>query len=172
MADQKELNRDKRSLNGFIDNLDTELHLNGYRFCGPGTKLDERLAKGEHGINKLDEACRYHDIAYKYLRDDSSRREADMELAKSAVRRLLDVTVGKREAKWAYLVALGMMYKNIERPAHETSKNIPLLDALDLFTDYIHSTGQLGNLIADMKSAEDKLEELKTQHTGILSIED
>uniref|UniRef100_A0A1B0FAX0 Uncharacterized protein n=1 Tax=Glossina morsitans morsitans TaxID=37546 RepID=A0A1B0FAX0_GLOMM len=40
---------------GFVNNLikilPVELHLPGYQFCGPGTKLATRLARGEKGIN-------------------------------------------------------------------------------------------------------------------------
>ena len=35
-----------------------------YSFAGPGTKLKERLARGDRGINSLDELARSHDIAY------------------------------------------------------------------------------------------------------------
>ena len=56
-------------INRAVDALPVELHLPGYRFCGPGTKLKERLARGERGINELDEACREHDIAYARYKD-------------------------------------------------------------------------------------------------------
>jgi hypothetical protein len=39
-----------------------ELHLPGYNYCGPFTKLDKRLAKGDERINKLDAGCKEHDI--------------------------------------------------------------------------------------------------------------
>lgn len=35
-----------------------------YRYCGPGTTLQERLALGDPPINGLDEASKTHDIAY------------------------------------------------------------------------------------------------------------
>lgn len=41
--------------NKVVDVLQVELHLHGYRLRSPGTNLEERLAHGEHGINKLDE---------------------------------------------------------------------------------------------------------------------
>ena len=28
-----------------------------YNFCGPNTKLEERLARGDEGINRLDQVC-------------------------------------------------------------------------------------------------------------------
>ena len=50
-------------LNKTIDRLPFELHLPGYNFCDPGTKLRKRLNRGDVGINPLDEACREHDTA-------------------------------------------------------------------------------------------------------------
>ena len=50
-----------------------ELHLitptgEKYNYCGPGTKLEERLNSGDpkyrDPINKLDAICQQHDIAY------------------------------------------------------------------------------------------------------------
>lgn len=55
----------KRSpLNWLINNLPFELHLPGYKYCGPGTKLIKRLTRGDKGVNKQDEFCKEHDIAY------------------------------------------------------------------------------------------------------------
>jgi len=39
-----------------------ELHIPGYSYCGPFTKLNERLARGDEPINKLDAGCKEHDI--------------------------------------------------------------------------------------------------------------
>ena len=62
-----------------------ERHLPNYQFCGPGTKVFTRLSRGEKGINKLDEACRIHDIEYlKYAGDNKGLREADNRLRKAA----------------------------------------------------------------------------------------
>lgn len=52
-------------LNKIINKLPVELHIPGYQFCGPGTKLAKRIARGDHGINPLDTACKEHDIAYE-----------------------------------------------------------------------------------------------------------
>ena len=72
-------------INRAVDLLPVELHLPGYRFCGPGTRLEERLARGERGINELDEACREHDIAYAKYKDNERRRAADRVLAGKAL---------------------------------------------------------------------------------------
>lgn len=71
-------NRGSGLLNTIINSLPVELHLpGGYQFCGPGTNLKKRLALGQKSINKLDEACREHDIAYKASNDSSIREKAD-----------------------------------------------------------------------------------------------
>lgn len=54
-------------LNWLINHLPFELHLPGYNYCGPGTKLIKRLKRGDKGVNKLDEYCKEHDIAQHYI---------------------------------------------------------------------------------------------------------
>ena len=159
MVDQQESKRDKRSLNGFIDILGSEMHLPGYRFCGPGTGVEERLAKGEHGINSLDESCRTHDIAYKYLRDDASRREADIELAKSAVKRLSSAEADVDEKKWAYLVALGMAYKANIYPKLESIIPIPRLPPGlgNLFIPFEELTYDYGKALESVKTLKEEM---------------
>lgn len=70
-------------LDKFIDNLPFELHIPGYKFCGPGTKLNKRLQRGDKGINALDEACKEHDIAYV----NKNRNLADKILIHKAIER-------------------------------------------------------------------------------------
>lgn len=74
-------------LNKVIDSLPIELHLPGYKFCGPGTKLKKRLERGDKGINPLDEACKSHDIAYDQFKDDNRRSIADKLLENRAYQR-------------------------------------------------------------------------------------
>lgn len=89
-------------LNKAIDLLPVELHIPGYNFCGPGTKLEKRLKRGDKGINKLDDACREHDIAYS--NPNQNRTEADKKLAALAWERVKspDASLGERSS--AYLV--------------------------------------------------------------------
>ena len=35
-----------------------------YSYCGPGTKVKKRVSEGYQGVNKLDNACKEHDIYY------------------------------------------------------------------------------------------------------------
>lgn len=91
-------------LNRTVDFLPVELHLpGGYQFCGPGTKLQERLQRGDKGINPLDQACRLHDIAYYNNKDSKTRAVADRELAERAWQRVKasDSSLGEKAAAWA-----------------------------------------------------------------------
>lgn len=102
---------------GFIDRLidilPFEAHLPGYQYCGPGTKLKKRMERGDKGINRLDEACKEHDIAYSEHKDSAERAVADQKLQNEAVMRVLakDATMGERAA--AFGVAAGMKAKRM-----------------------------------------------------------
>ena len=75
----------KGLVNSIINKLPFELHLPGYQYCGPGTKLIKRLAHGDRGINRLDSACREHNIAYSQNRDNiGARNAADKILAEKS----------------------------------------------------------------------------------------
>ena len=63
------------------------MHVPGYKFCGPGSKLTERIQRGDVDINSLDEACRQQDLAYN--NPSSNRRQADRILAEYAFFRML-----------------------------------------------------------------------------------
>lgn len=90
-------------LNRAVDALPVELHIPGYHYCGPGTRLEERLRRGDVGINPLDEACKRHDIAYQTYSDTKKRAEADKELANLAWQRVTsdDASVAEKAAAWA-----------------------------------------------------------------------
>ncbi|XP_071055111.1 uncharacterized protein [Onthophagus taurus] len=79
-----------------------ELHLPGYQFCGPGTNLMKRLARGDPGINKLDRACKRHDLAYTQYTDLHNRHKADKVLAEEAWKRVLakDSSFGEKANAW------------------------------------------------------------------------
>ena len=99
-------------INRAVDTLPVELHLPGYRFCGPGTRLEERLARGERGINELDEACREHDIAYAKYKDNNRRRIADRILADKAWQRVKSWNSSVSERAYAAAVAAAMKTKS------------------------------------------------------------
>lgn len=94
----------KGFVNSIINKLPIELHVPGYQYCGPGTKLAKRLARGDPGINPLDAACKEHDIAYSQNRENlAARHEADRILAEKAKSRVSakDSSVGEKAVAWA-----------------------------------------------------------------------
>ena len=99
----------KGLVNSLINKLPIELHIPGYQYCGPGTKLAERLARGDPGINSLDAACKEHDIAYSENRDNiDARNSADVVLADKAWERVKapDASVGEKAAAYAITLSL------------------------------------------------------------------
>lgn len=95
-------------LNSAINNLPVELHIPGYKFCGPGTKLAKRLARGDVGINGLDEACKEHDVAYSREKNLEQRHTADKILGEKAVERFKssNASIGEKAAALAVAAAM------------------------------------------------------------------
>jgi hypothetical protein len=87
-------------INALINRLPIELHIPGYQFCGPGTRLSKRLARGDKGINPLDEACKAHDINYAKSNKLEDRHKADKLLGDKAWERFhsKDATFGEKAA--------------------------------------------------------------------------
>lgn len=87
-------------VNSVITKLPFEAHLPGYQYCGPGTKLKKRLARGDPGINQLDVACKEHDIAYSKSDDINERHKADKVLENAAWNRIAskDAKLGEKVA--------------------------------------------------------------------------
>lgn len=100
---------DKSVLDALIDLLPFEMNVPGYKFCGPGTKLSERIERGDEGVNPLDEACRQHDIAYS--EKNGNRREADRRLAEQAFSRMLAGETPPDERTVAMMTACCMVSK-------------------------------------------------------------
>lgn len=104
-------NKEKKEGYGLIDyiiNRLPEIHIPGYQYCGPGTELEKRLARGDPGINKLDAACKDHDIAYSECSDTKSRRKADNVLVARAFKRIYSNDANLKERAAALLVS-GLM---------------------------------------------------------------
>ena len=93
----------KGILNTIIDRLPVSLHVPGYNYCGPGTKL-----RGQPAVNKLDEYCKQHDIFYSNNSDTAARNKADLVLADQAWERVksLDAGIGERAAAYAIVNAM------------------------------------------------------------------
>lgn len=52
-------------------------------YCGPGTQLEMRLARGDKPVSNLDAICRTHDIAYSRARTPQDTRNADLAMLAS-----------------------------------------------------------------------------------------
>ena len=97
--------------NRLINKLPFEAHIpGGFRYCGPGTRLAQRLARGDKGINPLDEACKRHDVAYSKSNELSTKHQADRELVQEAKQRLFskDATLGERTAAGIFYSTVGL----------------------------------------------------------------
>lgn len=110
MSSSRKLKSNKGSglLNSIINRLPVELHYPGYQFCGPGTRLRQRLAAGQRGINRLDNACREHDIAYDKSDVFSDRHEADRILQEKAwaIFKSKDTGLKEKLAAWTTVTAM------------------------------------------------------------------
>jgi Phospholipase A2-like domain len=86
----------------WLSNKLGEIHLPGHNFTGPGTKLDERLARGDQPVNKIDALAKEHDIAYKESKDKPNKKElrhkADREMIKK-LNELENLTIGEHIEK-------------------------------------------------------------------------
>ena len=71
-----------------LGNVVPEMHLPGYNYCGPFTRLDKRLGRGDAPINKMDAGCQKHDIFYHDHKDTKDRHVADKEQADNAKERM------------------------------------------------------------------------------------
>jgi len=71
-------------VNSLINKLPFELHLPSYQWCGPETRVKERLARGDPGVNPLDNACKERDLAYSKNKSVQDRHKADAILENQA----------------------------------------------------------------------------------------
>lgn len=105
--------RGRGLVNKLINKLPIELHIPGYQYCGPGTKLKKRLARGDLGINPLDSFCKDHDIVYSKNRENiEARHAADKVLADKAWQRVFDKDASIGEKAAAYTVTNIMKAKS------------------------------------------------------------
>jgi len=93
-------------INKSINTLPFEADIPGYNFCEPGTKLKQRLERGDRGINQFNEACRVHDIAYSQYKDLNDRHKADAVLINKAWERVGSKDSSIAEKTAAYLITI------------------------------------------------------------------
>lgn len=98
-------------------NLPFEAHIPGYSYCGPGTKLKERLKRGDKPVNRVDEICKNHDIAYSKSQSSSDIHNADVEMIKEldniknpTIRERMGRAIAKTGIKTKMLFGLGLLY--------------------------------------------------------------
>ena len=51
-----------------------------YNYCGPNTRLEERVARGDEGINRPHQVCKQHDIDYSNALSLSDKHSADQKM--------------------------------------------------------------------------------------------
>lgn len=105
----------------FIDRIFESLpqiHLWGYRYCGPNTDLAQRLSSNMPGINELDCACKEHDIAYSESSEHKWRCNADKLLILKAIHRTYakDSRIGERLAALlvSMLISIKLLLSKVE----------------------------------------------------------
>lgn len=170
-------------LNRAINALPIELHIPGYQFCGPGTRLEKRLARGDQGINPLDAACREHDIAYSQSNDLPKRHVADRILAEKARKRVTarDSTLGERAAAtavWAAMKAktklgMGMKAKNKLKkkkrvlPTPKRGGILPILPMLGVLGSLIGGAAGVAKTVNDTRAAQRQLQEMQRHNRAM-----
>lgn len=183
--------RDKKGgglLNRVINAFPFELHIPGYQFCGPGTRLNKRLARGDRGINPLDAACREHDIAYLRSNDLDTRHIADKILAEKARGRVIakDSTFGERAAATAVWAAMnvkrkiGMGIKTMIKTKKRTTMKkrrilptakrggiLPILPLLGVLGSLAGGAAGIAKAVNDNKAAQRQLQEIRRHNHAI-----
>ena len=167
-----------RLLNRAINALPFELHIPGYQFCGPGTRLRKRLERGDRGINRLDAACREHDIAYSHSDEQADRHAADRVLADRARERITaeNSTLGERAAAtavWAAMKAKTKLGAGIKKRRAQKRKRrvfpvptvrggmLPLLPLLGVIGSLAGGAAGVAKAVNDAKAVRQQLEEMK-----------
>lgn len=182
-------------LNKAINALPFELHIPGYQFCGPGTRLAKRLARGDRGVNPLDSACREHDVAYSRSDVLADRHAADRALAEEARQRIVARDSSLREraaaaAVWAAMKAktrLGMGLKRGARkrkkttatttttrkrrrrllPAAKRGGILPILPMLGALGALIGGASGVAKAVNANKAAREQLEEMRRHNRAL-----
>lgn len=97
--------------NTILKKIPFEIHAPGYHYLGPGTDLDNRLARGDMPINKLDAAARDHDLFYRDHDKTRDRHVADKILQDKAWGRFKSADADSGEKFWSLATAAGMLAK-------------------------------------------------------------
>lgn len=151
--------RGKGLVNWAIKNVPFEMHIPGYQYCGPGTKLNKRLARNDPGINPLDRACKEHDISYSKFKNTDQRNIADKILAERAWQRVKasDSSLSERAA--------GLAITNIMKTKAMMGMGMGNVSSLFSRKTQIPAYGCSSNLKAAIKMKRKKATRAKTTST-------
>lgn len=158
---RKVIKRGGSFLSNALEKYNNEIHLPSYQFCGPNTKVLDRLNKGQRGINKLDRECLQHDLAYLKNKDLKTRHTADAELIRAANKRVFakDSSIGE---KFSAAIVSGLiaakkkigMGRNTGRKKKRTKKGgflLPILSGLGAASSLI---GGVSNIAKNIKTVQ------------------
>lgn len=95
-------------LSDILKKLFSELHASRYNFMDPGTTLEQRLRKGDRGINPLDEAAREDDIWYSKHKRAEDRWKADRVLQDKMFERVIAPNADLSERLWGLTAGSAM----------------------------------------------------------------
>ncbi|KYN38931.1 hypothetical protein ALC56_06691 [Trachymyrmex septentrionalis] len=115
-------------------------HIPGYQFCGPGARLAKRC--GNQGINRLNAACREHDIAYSRNNDLADRHIADRVLVKRACELITASDSKKKKTKRKRLL-----------PVTKREGFLPILPMLGALGSLIGGAASVAKAVSDRKAA-------------------
>ncbi|KYM93991.1 hypothetical protein ALC62_15400 [Cyphomyrmex costatus] len=126
--------RGRGLLNKAINALPFELHIPGYQFCGPGTRLEKRLARGDRGINPLDTAHSGPNRANSHNNGLTERHAADNILAEKARKRITarDSSLTERAAAtavWAAMKAKTKLGMGLKTKKLKSKRILPIANA-------------------------------------------
>ena len=68
-------------------------------YLGPGTRLKERLRRGDRGVNRLDELAKIHDIDYSKAKNLQDKWKADGKMIRAISKRPGKKTLQERIVK-------------------------------------------------------------------------
>jgi len=168
-------------LNNVINALPFELHIPRYQFCGPGTHLEKRLARGARDINPLDAACCKHDIAYSHSNDLAERHVTDKILAEKRII-VKNSILGERAAAtavWAAMktktkIGMGMKTKVKTKkktkrvlPTAKRGGILPILPLLGALRSLIGGAAGVAKAVSDSKATQRQLEELQRHNRAM-----
>lgn len=160
-------------VNSLINKLPFELHVPGYNYCGPGTKLKQRLERGDVGVNPLDEACKLHDISYSNEKQLPDRHRADKVLLTNALNRITSSDASLRE-KLAAMGVSAAMYGKIKlgmgNKYSRTLKKQQLLKLKHSNNKRLVSKKVLQRIMQNIKTMKNYLHKMQSLMNEIISV--